>query len=200
MYDHITGIILCGGKSVRMGKNKALLELGGRRVIDRVIGVMGKLFPTLFLVTNTPDAYAFTGIETVQDAIPEGGSLVGLYTGLRHATTAKAFVVACDMPFLNEALIRRMVEAAADDAAIIPRSPDGLQPLHALYSTACAPTLAKVVESGEKRIQKACEALPVREFGWDEIKPVDPEGHSFMNVNTPEEWERAVAIVAGEKP
>lgn len=200
MYDNITGIILCGGKSVRMGKNKALLELGGRRVIDRVIGVMGKLFPTLFLVTNTPDAYAFTGIETVQDAIPEGGSLIGLYTGLRHATTAKAFVVACDMPFLNEALIRRIIETSGDEAAIIPRTPDGLQPLHALYAATCVPALSRVVESGEKRIQKACEALPVCEFGWDEISLLDPEGLSFMNVNTPEEWERAVAIAAGEKP
>ncbi|MDH4101570.1 MAG: molybdenum cofactor guanylyltransferase [Nitrospirota bacterium] len=197
MYVGITGIILCGGKSVRMGQNKALLELGGMRVIERVIDVMGRIFPTLLLVANTPGDYAFTGVETVRDVIPEGGSLVGLYTGLRHVKTDKAFAVACDMPFLNEALIRRMADSSSNEDALIPRTLDGLQPLHALYSASCVPTLAEVVGSGEKRIRKAFEGLTVREFGWDEISPIDPEGRSFMNVNTPQEWERALAI-AGE--
>ena len=96
----ITGVVLAGGKSSRMGQNKALMSLGGKRLVDRVVEVMRSVFDDLLMVTNTPDVYADLGMPMVQDVWPEKGSLGGVYSAIYHVATPYCLVVACDMPFL----------------------------------------------------------------------------------------------------
>ena len=110
----ITGVILSGGQSSRMGKNKALMSLGGRRLVDRVVDVLREVFADLLMITNTPDVYADLGLPMVGDVYPDKGSLGGIYSAIYHVSTPYCFVVACDMPFLNGALMRHMMEPMTD--------------------------------------------------------------------------------------
>ncbi len=133
----ITGVILAGGQSSRMGQNKALMSLGGKRLVDRVVEVMREVFRDLLMVTNTPEVYADLGIPMVRDVWPEKGSLGGVYSAIYHVITPYCLVVACDMPFLNAAVLRYLITQMADYDVIIPDVLDELQTLHAIYSKAC---------------------------------------------------------------
>src|SRR5450631_2052532 len=102
----VTGVILAGGASSRMGKNKALMKIGEQTLIERVYAIMASLFPDVIIVTNTPELYAFIPSRTAADLYPGSGSLAGLHAGLSAGSTERIFVAACDMPFLNPTLIR----------------------------------------------------------------------------------------------
>ena len=120
----ITGVIQAGGKSTRMGgEPKALMELGGRRVIDRVVDVLASVTDDLLIVTNTPELYAALGIAMVPDVFTGGGALGGIYSGLRGAAGSAIFTVACDMPFLRADVARL---AAPDVVFMNVNTPDDL--------------------------------------------------------------------------
>ncbi len=133
----ITGIILAGGKNLRMGKNKAFLEVNGERIIDRTKKLFLELFDEVLLVTNSlPDCLGLN-LRMVADLHPGKGALGGIYTGLFHASHSHAFVAACDMPFLNKDLIRHLIDLSPGYDIVIPKTQDGWQPLHAIYSKSC---------------------------------------------------------------
>src|SRR5215470_7625949 len=116
----ITGVILAGGKSSRMGQNKALMALGGQRLVDRVVTVMRSVFDDLLMVTNTPEVYAELGVPMVRDVWSEKGSLGGIYSAIYHVATPYCLVVACDMPFLQAAVLHYLLTQIADYDVIIP--------------------------------------------------------------------------------
>jgi molybdopterin-guanine dinucleotide biosynthesis protein A len=133
----VTGVIQAGGRSTRMGgEPKALLEVGGKRIIERVVAAVGAVLDDLLVVTNTPERYAFLGLPMVPDAFPEGGALGGIYTGVRAAAGGAAFTVACDMPFLHPAIVRMVVERSGEADVVVPRTGAQLATLHALYGKA----------------------------------------------------------------
>lgn len=184
----ITGVILAGGESRRMGTNKSLLPLAGARFIDHVYRTCADLFAEVIIVTNTPGLYADLPCRKVPDLFIAQGSLAGIHAGLSQSRTDKIFVVACDMPFLNPALVRRICASAASADVIIPRSRSGHEPLHALYDQRCLTRMAEQLASGRSRIidffpQVKVEELPVA--AWEDL---DPHGLSFRNINTPEEY------------
>ncbi len=118
----MTGVIQAGGKSTRMGgRPKALLELGGRRIVERVVAAVAPAVDGLLVVTNTPELYAFLGLPMVGDVYPDHGSLGGIYSGLRAAPGDAAFTVACDMPFLHPDVVRLVVARAGEGDVVIPR-------------------------------------------------------------------------------
>ena len=118
----LTGVIQAGGKSVRMGgEPKALMEVGGRRIIERVADVLGQVTDDLLLVTNTPTLYEWLGLRMVPDVFPDGGSLGGIYSGLAAAPGEVAFTVACDMPFLSPAVARLVTSRAPEADVVVPR-------------------------------------------------------------------------------
>ena len=134
----VTGVIQAGGKSTRMGgRPKALMELGGRRIIDRVADVLRAVTDDLLIVTNTPDAYASLGLPMVPDVFPDHGSLGGIYSGLRAAPGDAAFTVACDMPFLMPEVARLVIDRAALADVVVPMSGGRLETLHACYAKSC---------------------------------------------------------------
>ncbi len=207
----ITGIILAGGQSRRMGQDKALMQLGGRTLIGRVIDALSPACARLVLVTNTPEAYQSYGLAMVPDAIAGAGSLGGLYSGLVATATDLAIAVACDMPFLNTALLAHMASLAADFDVVIPDlgvddlpAPQGakakqrdLHPLHAVYRRTCIGPIEAQVRSGDLRLIGYFDQVGVRAMRRSEIVPLDPDQRSFMNVNTPEEWAQAEVLLGG---
>src|SRR5881396_49237 len=165
----VTGVIQAGGKSTRMGgAPKALLELGGRRIIERVVTVVRAVVDDVLLVTNTPELYAFLDLPMVPDVFPDHGSLGGLYSGLAAARGDAAFTVACDMPFLHAEVARLVVARAPEADVVIPR-----------------------VREGRLKIVGFFEAVRVLEVPEAEIARHGDPAVVFMNVNTPDELERA---------
>ncbi|MGH7389330.1 MAG: molybdenum cofactor guanylyltransferase [Candidatus Rokuibacteriota bacterium] len=194
----ITGVIQAGGMSTRMGGDpKALMDLGGRRIIERVIDALDGAVDDLLVVTNTPDAYAFLGLPMVGDVFPGGGSLGGIYSGLRAASGEAAFTVACDMPFLKTAVVRLVVARAAEGDVVIPRVGGQYETMHAAYGKRCLPHMEERLREGRLKIVGFFDRVRVVEIGEAEVARHGDPALVFMNVNTPEELARARAVAAG---
>jgi FdhD protein len=184
----VTGVILAGGESRRMGSDKSLLPLAGGRFIEHVHRLMAELFEEVVLVTNSPSLYEDLPCRKVPDIYYRQGSLAGIHSGLCHTRTDRAFVVACDMPFLSGAAIRQLCEQGDRGEVVIPRSGHGLEPLHALYAKACIPAIERVLDAGKRRIVEFFPEVRVTEVDGTELLRADPEGMSFRNINTPQEY------------
>ncbi len=183
----VTGVILAGGESRRMGSDKSLLPLNGSLFIEHVYRQMADLFEEVIVVTNSPSLYQKLPCRKVPDVYTAQGALAGIHSGLHHARFGKAFVVACDMPFLSGEVIRYLCSVDGGDL-VIPRSPHGLEPLHALYSKSCLPAIKKVLEKGKKRIILFFDDVCAVEVAGENLANLDPEGLSFRNINTPQEY------------
>ena len=188
----VVGVIQAGGKSTRMGgAPKALLDVGGRRIIERVVDVLQAVVGPPLLVTNTPDVYAFLGLRMVPDIHPDTGSLGGIYSGLAAIEGDAAFTVACDMPFLHPGLVRLVVERAGEGDVVIPRVDDRFETLHACYSRACLPFIEARVRAGRLKIVGFFEDVRVVEIPEATLGVHRDPVIAFMNVNTPDELARA---------
>jgi molybdopterin-guanine dinucleotide biosynthesis protein A len=192
----ITGVIQAGGKSTRMGgRPKALLELGGRRIIERVLDAITGVVDDVLVVTNTPELYDFLGLPMVADVYPEHGSLGGIFTGLAAASGQAAFTVACDMPFVHPEVVRLVVARAAEADVVVPRAGDQLQTMHAVYGKACLPHIEARLRAGRLKIVGFFEEVRVVEIGEAEVARHRAPEVAFMNVNTPDELERARTLL-----
>jgi molybdopterin-guanine dinucleotide biosynthesis protein A len=193
----VTGVIQAGGKSARMGgQPKALMELGGRRIIDRVVEVVAAVTDDLLIVTNTPELYASLGLAMVPDVFPDGGSLGGIYSGLAAAPGSAAFTVACDMPFLLPEVARLVVERAGEADVVIPRVGERLETLHACYAKACLGPMEARLRARRLKIVGFFEDVRVLVIPEHAVARFRAPDVVFMNVNTPEELERARALAA----
>jgi molybdopterin-guanine dinucleotide biosynthesis protein A len=180
------------------GEPKALLELGGRRIIERVIDVVRKVVDDVLIVTNTPDLYRFLDLPMVPDVFLDHGSLGGIYSGLAAASGEAAFTVACDMPFLRTAVARLVVERAGEADVVVPRAGDQLQTLHAVYGKRCLPAMEARLSAGRLKITGFFDEVRVLEVPEAEVARHANPDIVFMNVNTPEELARARALIADE--
>ncbi|MGH7277685.1 MAG: molybdenum cofactor guanylyltransferase [Candidatus Rokuibacteriota bacterium] len=193
----MTGVIQAGGKSTRMGgEPKALLALGGRRIIERVVEAVAPAVDDLLLVTNSPDLYAFLRLPMVPDVYPDRGSLGGIYSGLEAASGAAAFTVACDMPFLHPDVVRLVVGRAGEGDVVIPRVGDQLETLHAAYAKSCLPHIGEQLRAGRLKIVGFFRNVRVVEIETSEVARYRDPAIAFMNVNTPDELARAREIQA----
>lgn len=174
-----------------MGQNKALMSLGGKRLVDRVVDVMRDVFSAVLMVTNTPEVYAELSIPMVRDVWPEKGSLGGVYSAIYHVATPYCLVVACDMPFLNAAVLRYLIAQIADYEVVIPDVLGELQTLHAIYSKTCLQPIERCLEGNRLRIVGFFPDVRVRTVTASELQPYDPDLLAFQNLNTPEEFQAA---------
>jgi molybdopterin-guanine dinucleotide biosynthesis protein A len=192
-----SGAILAGGESRRFGRDKAHAILWGKPLVSHVFETLTTLFEDLLIVTNQPLQYESYDAEVVSDIIAGAGSLGGLLTALVHAKAERCFVVACDMPFLTEAVIRKMLGTCKGYDVVVPVLRGELQPLHAIYSKRCIGPIQEMVARGEFRIYDfypKVATLRLEESAW---QGVDPEHRSFANINTQEELMSAERSLEG---
>jgi molybdopterin-guanine dinucleotide biosynthesis protein A len=187
MKTNLTGIILSGGKSIRMGENKAFIEIGGIPIIYRIHKLFAKLFKEIIIVTNQKEIFSGLDAKIYTDLIPNRGVLGGLYTGLFFSSSPFSFCVACDMPFLKESVINFLIKKIDGYDVVVPKTKDGLQPLHAIYSKNCLEPIKRIIEEGGFKIIDLYWMVKVRIVGEQEFFSLDPMRESFINVNTPEE-------------
>ena len=183
--EPISGAILIGGKSRRMGRDKALLRVHGRPLVSCVHEAIGRVTDDLLLVGATPGRSVGCTGRPVTDTGPGKGPLVGIRTALSAARYDQCLVVGCDMPFLNGELLRYMQRLATGWDAVVPRSQDGLEPLHAIYSRSC---LARIVDMLENENLCPLDLFPVvrtRYVERNEVAAFQDGELSFLNVNTP---------------
>lgn len=189
----MTGIVLAGGKSSRMGFNKAFIEFEGRRLIEATVDCLRALFPEVLIIANDPPRYAYLGVKVIPDLIPDSGSLGGIYTGLSAASDPTGFFVACDMPFLNADLITLLVREAEGWDVVVPRVNGEMQPLHAVYAKSCLPLIKESIEASVLKIARFFPKAKVKVIEEPALRAIDPDLLGFVNVNTPLELEQAEA-------
>jgi molybdopterin-guanine dinucleotide biosynthesis protein A len=197
MPKAISSILLAGGKSSRMGKDKAKLKLDGRLMVLQCIARKLLTISDEVIVATDGRRYKNLNVRVkwVDDVYPGAGSLVGLYSGLKEASSDYALVVACDMPFLNLELLRYMIALPRDYDILIPRLGDKIEPLHAVYSRNCLPAIARLLEAGHKKIIDLPGKVRVRYLSQEVVERYDPEHRSFFNINTPDQLVEARAII-----
>lgn len=190
-------IILAGGQSERMGRDKSLLPAHGTPVIQRLCEALQPRFAQVLVSANDAGKYAFLGVPVVPDAVAGQGPLAGIAAGLNASPCALNFVIACDIPEVNWAVLRRLFALAADAEAAVPRNADGrLEPLFAVYHRSLAPAMEQALARGAFRIREVFEGRRVRYL--------DLEATAWLrNMNTPEEyaaWIRASGADTGSGP
>ncbi len=178
-----------------MGQNKALLPWRGVPLIQHIVERLREIGDDLLMVTNTPQEYAFLGLPMVPDVIPHGGSLVGLYSGLEAIRHPWGLAAPCDAPFVNADLVHYMLSLREGYQAVVPIIGDRHEPLHALYHKSCLPAMRRQIDADHKRVTSFYSEVRIRFLREEEIDRFDPEHMSFLNANTPEDWEEILAVV-----
>lgn len=176
-----------------MGAPKALLPFQGEPLVARVVGILQPLFPRVLVVAAPGQELPPVGADVVRDDLPGQGPLRGLVTGLRAAGGGFAFVASCDAPFLVPALVAFVVSAAAGSDAAVPRWAGRMHPLHAAYRVGILPVAEDQLARGELRLTSLLDRIRTSEIDEATIRRFDPEGWSFVNVNTPGEYAEALA-------
>ena len=197
MIDDVTGILLAGGKSRRMGVDKKSLPVGIHTLFERGLNTLRSIFSVVHIVIAQDSPPLQAPGEVFRDILPGCGSLGGIFTGLIRSTTPYVFVAACDMPFLNPSVIRFLVERKAEVDAVMVRTESGLQTTHAVYGKGCLPMIEGMLERGQLRIQHLIThpLIKVRLIDRTEIDAIDPLALSFVNVNTPHDLKKAQALL-----
>ncbi len=185
-------IVLAGGRSQRMGTAKALLDFGGRPLVAHNVALLSRLFGEIVVVAAPSQELPAMPATIVRDEVPHQGPVGGIYYGLAAARADRCFVASCDAVFLNTELISHLLSRSADCDLVIPSWEGRLHPLHAVYSKSVVPVLAAQLAAGERRLIDLVHKVRARRIERDEIVRFDPEGMSFFNVNTPEDYEAAV--------
>jgi molybdopterin-guanine dinucleotide biosynthesis protein A len=187
----IAAAVLAGGASRRMGRDKALLDFGGRPLIQAVLDRVAAVFSDPFVVSNTPERYPFLACPIVPDRFPGKGPLAGIDAALRHAGTPFAFVCGCDMPFLSEPLLRLLAGKAGEGVdLVLPSGPDGAEPLCAIWGSSALPAIEQALAGGRLSLVDLAKKLSVHGIATEEVAAVDPTFASFRNFNTPSDWAR----------
>lgn len=189
--DTITAVIIAGGKSRRFGTDKALYPFEGRPLIEHAAAVLRRIFTHVIISTNDIAKFSYLGLPCFADTIPGIGPLGGIYTALSTARTHYIFTAACDMPNLNEGLIRDMASLAHSYDIVIPRTKDGYEALHAIYSRACLPHIQRTIEAGRRRIVDFFEDVSIRHIEEDEIRQFGDPSRIFFNINYSDDLRRA---------
>jgi molybdenum cofactor guanylyltransferase len=202
MENEVTGVLLAGGKSRRMGEDKRYLVVGEETLLERGLGVLRSVFQEVLVVIAQDSPPVGVDARVVRDLVPECGSLGGLYTGLMRATTSSIFVVACDMPFLDRTVIAQFTSRRATADIVMAKLAAQLHPMHALYGKRCLPVLEQMIQARQLKIQELVShaSLRVQYVTEADLLAIDPSGRSFQNVNTPADLEAARSLLVRVPP
>ena len=194
--EPLDGIVLAGGQSRRLGADKALLNLGGAPLLQTVVQRVSEVCPRVIVAVDRPGRYRRLRLPArfVADASPGLGPLAGLQSGLRACSTEYALVVACDLPFLNVELLRYMAGLPRSYQALVPRSAGRDHPLHAVYARSCLPEVDALLAAGGGSMKHLLDRLDVRRLDDRDLRRIDPDGLSLLNLNDEADLERARSL------
>jgi molybdopterin-guanine dinucleotide biosynthesis protein A len=200
MKHTCTGVILAGGLSTRFdGKNKALFPVGEKPLLSYIYNVYKELFDEILLVTNEPLQYLDWDLEIVSDIYPIRSSMTGIHAGLFYAKHSYAFISGCDTPFIKKELVETILEGIDNKSElIIPETRLGLEPMCAVYSKNCLKNLERCLKDEKLKILKCLKKNPVKKISEKKVLQKDPGFISFFNINTPEDLDKAEALIRGE--
>lgn len=203
--NNVSGVIVAGGVSRRLGQDKRKLRLWGTHgptLLEHTLGTIAPFCNDIQVVLNDTDDWRHLPAKLVRDVYADAGSLGGIFTGLQAAEQPYALVVAADMPLLSSDLIAAMLERPRTYQALVPRSPKpgkarnalDVEPLHAVYSRSCLEPLRATLDAGKRRIVDFLELVHVEVIEPDELRRLDPNGHGFLNINTTEDLALAQSL------
>ena len=202
MEIEVTGVLLAGGKSRRMGEDKRYLVVGGQTLLERGLAVLRSIFQEVLIVIAQDSLPLGVDARVVRDLVPDCGGLGGLYTGLTQATTPCIFVVACYMPFLDQAVIAQFTSRRATADIVMAKLAARLHPMHALYGKGCLPAMEQMILARQLKIQEMVShaSLRVRYVTEADLLTIDPSWRSFHNVNTQADLKVARSLLARVPP
>ena len=198
MPNDVTGLVLAGGQSRRMGRDKAHLPWGRTTLIAHTIETLRPLVNELLVVVDDARRFRHLDARVVEDLVPNAHALGGLYTGLRTASYGRCFASGCDTPFLNPQLIRFLLGQAEGYDLVIPRTAQGLQPLHAVYARSALAVIEEQLRDRQWGFHALVPKVRTKIVEPKVIAEYDPEHLSFFNLNTPEDYVRAAKAAFGE--
>ncbi|MBM4452395.1 MAG: molybdenum cofactor guanylyltransferase [Chloroflexi bacterium] len=199
LVSAVTGIVLAGGKSLRLGREKALEKLNAKSLLQWTIDSLSRVSGSILVVTSQEQfallSHAQCGGKVIVDIYPGKAALGGMYTGLSSASTAYSVVVGCDMPFLNNDLLQYQIALAGGFDVVALRIDGKVEPLHAVYSKTCLPFMKRLVSGSTLAISQLFNMVKTRYVDEEEVKRYDPQCLSIFNVNTEEDLRRARALI-----
>lgn len=189
--------IQAGGKSSRMGEDKGLLKFGDQALVKFILNQVKGLAEEAFIVSNNKNEYLEFGLPVYSDIYKDIGALGGIHTILNFTQSDYVLILACDMPFVNLPLVKYMMSFTPDFDVIVPQLEDAfVEPFKAFYSKSCLPAVNSAIKRGQKRVISFFEDVNVKVVGPEKVRMFDPEFKSFLNVNTPNDYQEAL-ILAG---
>lgn len=192
----ITGIVLAGGKSSRMGTDKCCLTLGGISLVEIALHKLQTLCSEVVISSNSYD-FDHLGVKVIRDLITDSGPLAGIYSAIKKTNAQNYLVLPADLPFMTTDFLKQLVEPSGNYDVVVPRNNEGfIEPLAAYYSRACLPVIEESLLSGDFSVYKIFKKLNVRYFEWENL-PIAGNKLLFMNLNSPEDYRQAEEIFKG---
>jgi len=195
-------IVLAGGKGLRLGQDKASETIGDRSLLERVVSRLASFNSDILIVSASertfPQLNGYPRLRTVADIYLNKGPLGGVYAGLKASDSFYNLVVACDMPFLNQALLRYMVQISPGFDLVVPRLGELVEPLHAVYSRGCLAPIETLLKQDDLSLRQLFALIKVRYVEAEEIDRFDPQHLSFFNINNEADMEKAKRIMRNE--
>jgi len=196
--EGISGFVLAGGKSSRMGRDKALMQVEGKPLVLRAAEILRPFVPEVTLLAPA-DWYGNLGFPVIADKWPDQGPMAAICTGLLSSTTEWNVFLACDLPMISQQFIQLLVQRsrATRADAVVPRTADGWQPLSAAYHSRCRAVFARAIRDGERSVIRSFDEIQVEAITPDEMASAGLGEMELANVNTPEDWARITNFSKG---
>lgn len=194
--NNISVVIQAGGKSKRMGEDKALINFQNMTMIEYILKQIDEIGNEIIIISNQPEKYQKFGRKVFSDILPNHGALGGIFTAIHHSSHPKCLLLACDMPFVNIPFIEHMISFSMEFDIVVPRLENKkfVEPFRAIYSKACLTPIQEAIENGEKRVISFFKNMKTHYIEHSEIIKFDPDLETFFNVNTPKDLKKANRI------
>ncbi len=187
----LTALILCGGRSKRMGRPKAFLPFGGTTMINHILTNVKDMFAETFLVSNEPESFEDFDVDVVKDILPYRGPLGGILSGLLVSQHSHAFVIACDMPLITPKMIRELCQRRFEHDVVVASHDEGIEPLLGVYSKNCIKSLEESLFNGDLALKDFLSGLNSVTYDLEE-ETKEGSLPPYFNVNTPQDYSRLV--------
>ncbi len=187
----MVGAVLSGGENKRFPYLKGFIRVEGRTIIERNLELLSAVADEVVISSNDPAPYFSFGVPIIGDVVEPGGPMAGIYTILCYTGAQDAIVAACDMPLINPDLLRLLAEERSGDTTV-PIYGGRPQPLPAVYSLSALGVMKDMLYSGDRSLTKLLEKVDTRYVGEGEVRSIDPEGRSFININTAEDLQKVL--------